>query len=112
VEYINDDGATAEEDNVPKSSHIYSHDNVGCLSDMAAYDRAVRRFNFTEFVRIKVDGGVFANNNGHAEGSRASNDVPWRSRLDVIKDAATGKWKRNGPDNEIKEVHKALGSAP
>jgi len=27
-------------------------------------------------------------------------------------DAATGKWMRNGADNEIEEGHKALGAAP
>jgi len=115
VEDTNDDGLNSDEDNAPMKDHIYSSDFPGFETDVADRDRTVLRFNFTEFVRIKVDGAAFKNQNGDAEGSRSSEEVPWRSRMDVVKDAATAaprKWKRNGADNEIVEGHKALGGPP
>jgi len=110
----NDDSTANDEDNVPKNDHIYSIDGPGQLGDNASSDREVQRYNFKEFVRVLVNGGAFANHNGPPpEGSRCSPKVEWRSRLDVIKIAATGKWKRNpSGDNEIKEHLKPIGGAP
>jgi len=47
------------------------------------------------FARVDANGQAFTNNNGLVEGSRASGKIAWRSRLDVVKNKATGKWQRN-----------------
>jgi hypothetical protein len=80
---------------------------------MAIADRLVLRFNFFEFVRVRFDGQQFANQNGQAEGSRASSKIAWRSRTDVVKDPASGLWVRNNvqPPGEV-ENEIALGHKP
>jgi len=111
----NDDAGISDEDNVPNNNHIYSIDFPGAGSDTAFADRLVLRFNFNEFVRVLVNGGAFANTEHVIEGSRSSDKSAWRSRMDVIKDTATGKWKRNtavSGENEIELGHKAIGGAP
>jgi len=110
----NDDSVATDEDNTPQNDHIYSFDTPGFISATASHDRAVRHFNFYEFVRVKVDGTNFANQNNLVEGSRASGKIAWRSRLDVVKNTATGKWQRNNTqpprevENEIMPLHKNL----
>jgi len=111
----NDDTVPTDEDNDPKNNHIYSEDFVGFRSDIAFADRAVSRFNFNEFVRVLVNGGAFANQNGAIEGSRCSSKIPWRSRMDVVEDKKTGRWERNTGvegENEIELGHKAIGDPP
>ncbi len=97
-EGVNDDGPNngqQDEDNTPTANHIYSRDMPGVTTDEAAYQRLVVRFNMREFVRVRLDGTAIANVNGPAEGSRASGKVEWYSRMDVIKNPATGLWVRN-----------------
>jgi len=52
--------------------------------------------------------------NNQAQASRASDFAPWRTRMDIVKDAATEKWKRNpaaaAGENEIVETHKEIGT--
>lgn len=111
----NDDEGVSDEDNIPNNNHIYSIDFPGTQSDVAFADRLVIRFNFNEFVRVLVNGGAFANTEHVIEGSRCSDKSAWRSRMDVIKDTATGKWKRNtvvAGENEIELGHKAIGGTP
>jgi hypothetical protein len=108
----NDDGTVVDEDNVPNQDKIYARDTPGFQSDAppVGADRRVRRFNFYEFVRVRIGGG-FTNTNGLIEGSRCSAKVAWRSRLDITNDGA-GKWQRNGADNNVVLGHEALGTAP
>jgi hypothetical protein len=100
-----------DEDDTPKNDHIYSYDFPG-YNNVADVDRAVLRYNFYEFVRVRFDGQDFPA--GHSvEGSRASGKAAWRSRMDVVDDG-TGKWQRNNNqppgevENEIMENHKPL----
>ena len=117
-EVPNDDGpftvpGQQDEDNTPNNDQIYSRDMPGMLSDQAQNYRRVIRYNMKEFVRVKLDSGGFDNLNYKIEGSRCSDKVPWYSRMDLIRDNATGKWTRNGTmENEIKEGRKNLLPAP
>jgi len=65
-------------------------------------------------VRVNVNGGKFLEVNNQAQASRASDFAPWRTRMDIVKDAATEKWKRNpaaaAGENEIVETHKEIGT--
>ena len=120
-EIPNDDGWNnnqQDEDNTPNNNYIFSRDTPGVASDTANYEQLIMRFNMEEFVRLKLDGSAFANQNGQIEGSRCSNKVPWYSRMALIRDyesavtsgeLTTYKWKRNGiPENEIELGSKAL----
>lgn len=111
----NDDNGTNDEDNQPKNNHIYSTDFPGAAGDNAFSDRFVLRFNFAEFVRVLLDGSTFSNTDHVIEGSRCSDRIDWRSRMDVLKDINSGKWKRNGGiagENEIQLQHKPIGGTP
>ena len=112
VEVPNDDSPNnnqQDEDSVPTNDHIYSRDMPGFTTDIASCERRIYRFNMNEFVRVRLDGEVFENQNDQVEGSRCSPLTRWRSRMDVIRDPATGKWKRNGTtENEIVIGHKPL----
>jgi hypothetical protein len=109
----NDDSKNIDEDDSPTNGHIYSFDVPGAGSPVAAFDRAVRRHNFLEFVRVRFDGQPFANQDGQQEGARASSKAAWHSRLDVIRDFS-GLWRRNDAqpqgevENEITLGHKPL----
>jgi hypothetical protein len=107
----NDDSVNLDEDNTPNEDKIYVRDTPGFESDVASANRSVYRYNFREFVRVRI-GGQFTNNNGLIEGSRCSHRVAWRSRMDVTRNAATGKWQRNGADNKIMLGHEAIGGPP
>jgi hypothetical protein len=95
------------------TNHIYVIDEVGTKGNTALADSLQFQLNANEFVRILVNGVAFANQNGLVEGSRASDFVSWHSRMSVIKDAATGLWKRDNSvvgENEIALGSKALGN--
>lgn len=111
VEEPNDDNDASDEDNEPEEDKIYATDFVGFATDFAFADRAIVRANFWEFVRVRI-GGAFTNQNGVVEGSRCSDRVAWRSRLDVTVNTTTGKWQRNGADNKIVLGHEAIGDPP
>jgi len=112
----NDDDFSTDESNIPKNDHIYVIDGPGWRNNIANSARLELRFNFVEFVRVKINGSKFANTNGtdaapNVEGSRASPLTQWYARLDLIDDG-TGKWKRNNTpgENEINTGSKALGN--
>jgi hypothetical protein len=110
VEEPNDDGGPDDEDNVPNADKIYSFDGPGLKSDISFAERYIVRFNFREFVRVKI-GEEFTNVNGLVEGSRCSDEIEWCSRMDITDDGA-GKWQRNGADNKIVLGNQALGGPP
>ena len=121
----NDDGETGEqvdEDNTPTNDHIYSRDMPGRGDDSAPFQGYDMRFNMFEFVRVKLDGGDFDNNNGQVEGSRCSAKVPWQSRMELLLDPTTKvttgdettyKWMRGAPaKNMINIVTKHTSLIP
>ena len=95
-ELPNDDGNNDDEDADPieNTDKIYVIDGPGLLSDTAFTARVVLRANFHEFVRVKFDGTPFEEKN-ETQGSRASDNVKWYTRLDVLGDATTKMWTRN-----------------
>jgi hypothetical protein len=104
------------EDSTPQKDHLYSLDFPGPFfpQSYADKDQYVIRFNFREFVRVKFDGQPFGNQNGSIEGSRASDRIDWRSRIDLIDPYLSTQWARNNSqppgevENEIDLGHKDL----
>jgi hypothetical protein len=113
----NDDHSNGDEQDDPNvNDHIFVTDGPGIINNTATSDRAELRYNFVEFVRVKLDGSVYNNVNGTndkpaVEGSRASPLVEWYALLDLVKDA-NGKWARNpnGPPNVVDLGKQDLGN--
>jgi hypothetical protein len=107
----NDDNHTADEDNSPTNDHIYSLDNPSVPFLAAPTERIVKRGNFREFVRVRLDGQAFQNQNGTVEGSRCSNFQDWRMRGDISN--SNGVWNLSpGGSNELQGGHVPLGNHP
>lgn len=110
---LHDDSSQTDEDNMPRNNHIYSIDGPGWGTDVADADERVLRYNFFEFVRVKI-GGKFQNQNGVIEGSRCSPKIKWRCRIRTER-GPDGKWRRktvDAHDNEIVEGWLTIGSPP
>ncbi len=109
-DYANDDDKNNDEDNTPDDNHIYSFDAPG-MDARADYSFLLRKeanMNFFEFARVltvipQVRTKFPAVTTGE-HGSRASDFVPWRTRLDAIR-TENNPFARN-PDgiNEIVKV--------
>ena len=107
----NDDNHAADEDNSPTNDHIYSLDNPMVPFLPAPAERTVKRGNFREFVRVRLDGQAFQNQNGTVEGSRCSNFQDWRMRGDISN--SNGVWNLSpGGSNELQGGHVPLGNHP
>ena len=121
-----DEDTTMYNDNGVIQDVIFSRDMPG-QEPLAAqgpfgdrvYYRWVQQMNMRDFVRIRLNGEAFANdNNVPPEGSRASGKYPWHSRIDLNtfqKPNGNWIWVRNSntttpSDNDIDQGH--MGIAP
>ena len=124
-EVPNDDSpnhSQQDEESSPTDNHIYSRDMPGRRDDSSTLLGYDIRFNMFEFVRVKLDGGAFDNNNGQVEGSRCSLKVPWQSRMELLQDPntkvskgdeTTYKWMRGAPAKNMIDIvteHSPLGT--
>ena len=106
-----DDDGRGDEDNTPTNNHIYSIDNPATQFYPAPAARVVKRANFREFVRVKLNGNDFVNQLNLVEGSRCSPFQNWRMRGDVTK--TNNVWGPSaGGLNELTSGHESLGSHP
>lgn len=119
----NDDSSSEDEDTVPFNNNgavgdsVYSRDMPGETSSVTnSLYRIVYRMNMREFVRISVNGTVFLDSNGSAQGSRASSKYDWHSRIDLMDMNSDGLWERNSNaptnGNIIGAGYIGLGIAP
>lgn len=118
LDVATDDNRSADNDAEPRNDHIYASDFVGLAGKTGGLQRVVYQANFHEFVRVKVNGGKFAEDQQTDSeliaSSRGSDFVQWHSRLDVVPDPMTNPtlWMRNPnalPDgNAIGLGHKAF----
>ena len=109
----NDDASFADEDREPTNDHIYCLDNpaIPIPPPGAPSRRIVKRANFREFVRVKVNGRAFRNLNNEREGSRCSDFLAWRMRGDIKLN--NGAWELTaGGSNELQGGHAPLGNNP
>jgi hypothetical protein len=117
-DYSTDDRHEQDKDNIPLNNHIFATDFVGIsATNSNNWKHLWYWVNFNEFVRVRVNGGEFAADQApyteFQNSSRASDFVPWRSRIDVVPNQQNNLlWIRNGPDNEIIESHKAVSPPP
>ncbi len=96
--------------------YVFSRDMPGKKTEnTGGIHQWVFRWNFKEFVRIKLNGQAFANQNDVVEGSRSSFKSLWHSRMDLVDDG-NGVWERNpmftATGNLIGEGHIDLGTMP
>lgn len=100
----NDDRYTEDEDDVPANDHIYSIDNPSNSIVAPPVFRVVKRGNFSEYVRVKLNGVIFANVRGQVEGSRCSYFRNWQMRSDISSNGS-GIWGLTpGVVTEVKGV--------
>lgn len=114
-DFANVDRNDQDEDNTPDNDHIYSYDGPG-MDARGNYQFLLRKeanLNFFEFARVLIvrpGRTKFPDNNNGDHGSRASDFVPWRSRLDAIRAVTTDPFARNpaGINDIIQGPHTRL----
>lgn len=112
VDVANDDNDAGDEDNAPTQNHIYTLDAPQHAND-GAHDQYVRRLNFLEFVRIRVDGTSPSGN--RTDGSRCSPKAPWYASMWSVKYVSgtiSVYLERVGKGNAITEGYNAILPAP
>jgi hypothetical protein len=112
-EESNDDPFEGDESDCPNNNNeMFVEDVPGINNPNAGSDHYVYRGNYWEYMRVRFD-GIDPVGDG-IKGSRCSAKYDWHARHWLVKDAQTGKWKRDSGDaqetetNDIAPVHKPL----
>ncbi|MHC4249013.1 MAG: Calx-beta domain-containing protein, partial [Planctomycetota bacterium] len=102
-----------DEDKTPENDHIYSIDMPG-VYNIRSYDQIIRRLNFYEFVRVRLDGlPLYGEQGDSTDSSRCSDKARWHSFLWLEKPWLAGQYRRRaGKLNSSALGHLPIGAAP
>jgi hypothetical protein len=123
-ELPNDDVRDADKQNIPQNGRLYSWDAPGNEVDAHNYAFSILRFWFKEWVRIRLDGKSFKNEEDHpdfdttaatarqqVEGSRVSEKLDWHMVEYLVADQSKYFDRdRNNPSNNDPQLTRAAGS--